>query len=98
MAESLLILAPGTSVAEVEATGQLRQRFGDRVVVIAGEPGALAGLGVLVADGETAPDPGPGFTETEAMGIHAWNARSEMAGKSRPGEGLAWDSPGFDAP
>lgn len=98
MAESLLILAPGTSVAQVEATGRLRQRFGDRVVVIDGDPGPLAGLGLVVADGQQAPEPGVGFTETEQMGILAWNARADMAGKSRPGEGLAWDSPGFDAP
>lgn len=99
MTESLLILDAGHSIADVEAVAPIRQRYGNRVLVVGtADTAALARLGRVVAAGEAAPEPGPEFDETEQMGIHAWNARPELATKQRPGEGLAWDTPGFEPP
>lgn len=98
-ADSLLILDPGRDVAEVEVLAPVRQRYGDRVVIVgAAAAAALAGLGRLVAAGEVAPEPGSAFSETERMGILAWNARADVAAKQRPGDGLSWDTPGFEPP
>lgn len=99
MAEYLLILDAGHGIAEVEGVAPIRQRYGNRVLVVdAASTAAIARLGRVVAAGEPAPEPPPDFDITEQMGIHAWNARPDLATKQRPGEGLAWDTPGFDAP
>ncbi len=98
MSESLLILAPGRTAAEAEAVAAVRQRYGERVLVVDDGGAELAGLGTLIPTGSAAPEPGDGFSETERLGILAWNARPALATKTRRGDGLAWDSDGFDPP
>lgn len=99
MSESLLILAPGRRAAEAEALATVRQRYGERVLVVEGGASErLTGLGTLVPSGSAAAEPGAEFSETERLGILAWNARREMATKSRRGEGLPWDAEGFEPP
>ena len=80
---------------------QIRQRYGDRVLVVTTDtPDRLAGLAgvTLVTAHGAAPEGGDDFTETERMGLAAWNARAAFATKVRPGDGLPWDTKGFAAP
>lgn len=101
MTEMLLILGRGRTLADIEARVQVRQRYGDRVLVVSTDvPDRLHGLdGVKIfGSGVTAPEPAGDFSETEKLGIAAWNARDAIAKKKRLGEGLAWDVKGFKAP
>jgi hypothetical protein len=52
----------------------------------------------LTATVSQAAVPATGFTETEQMGIAVWNTRGDQEKKTRRGDGLPWDAPGFDAP
>ena len=96
-----MILGGGSAPADVEARAQVRQRYGDRVLVVATDAPerlrALADVSIFRA-GTKAPEPAGDFSETEKMGIAAWNARDAMLKKQRPGEGLPWDAKGFKAP
>jgi len=99
MTESLLILAPGRSAAEAEALAVVRQRYGERVLVVeGGVPERLAALGTVVPSGSAAAEPSTDFSETERLGILAWNARLDLATKTRRGDGQPWDAEGFEPP
>lgn len=99
MPDALLILSRGRTVADVEALATVRQRYGDRVLVVSSDaPGALAGLGTLLPAGQTGAVADDGFTTTETMGIDAWNLRQGFEGKQRPGDGLPWDAVGKAPP
>jgi len=101
MQETLVILNRGRTVSEIEPLAQVLQRYGDRVLVVATDnAGALRALGEVqvVESGKQAPAQEDGLNETEQMGIAAWNARGDFAKKKRRGDGLPWDTPGFDPP
>jgi len=99
MSEQLIILSKGRTAAELESVAAVRQRFGDRVFVVAiDDAGGLHALGAVFANGSEASHAETDLTQTEQMGIDAWNARPALAKKKRPGEGLSWDAEGFEAP
>ncbi|MBC9034847.1 hypothetical protein IAG41_20850 [Sphingomonas sp. JC676] len=99
MGEMLIILAKGRTAAELEGLATVRQRYGDRVfVVAAAEPAPLGALGDVFPADSKAPESDESLSTTEQLGISAWNAREDLANKQRPGEGLDWDSEGFEAP
>jgi hypothetical protein len=99
--ESLVILGADVAAATVEALVRVHQRFGERVLVIHADDAArlhaLRGVEVVASGSQTAV-PATGFTETEQMGIAVWNTRGDIEKKTRRGDGLPWDAPGFDAP
>ena len=73
----------------------------DRVLVVSTDNvGGLRALGdvYVVEAGKRAPAQQEGLSETEQMGVEAWNARDDIANKKRRGDGLSWDTPGFDPP
>lgn len=101
MLETLIILPREYSVAAAEALASVRQRFGDRVLIVSSDDEhrfrAIPGVS-LIASGDQVMDLPPGLSETEELGIATWNIRREVANKSRPGDGLRWDATGFEAP
>lgn len=101
MQETLVILNKGRTIADVESLAKVLQRYGDRVLVVstnnAGALRALSDVHVVEA-GKRAPAQQEGLSETEQMGVEAWNARDDIANKKRRGDGLSWDTPGFDPP
>jgi CO dehydrogenase nickel-insertion accessory protein CooC1 len=99
--ESLVILGKGVAAATVEALVRVHQRFGERVLFIHADDESrlqsLHGIEVVPSGSQTAV-PSTGFTETEKMGLAVWNARGDMEQKVRRSDGLAWDTPDFEAP
>jgi hypothetical protein len=79
----------------------LVQHLPPRIGVVEVDDDAVAGLrraaGVLgIGDPDLPDDVRAGLTETERLFADAWAAGREP--KTRPGEGLAWDAPGFQPP
>ncbi len=101
MTDALLILANADDLAMVEQRTDVRQRYGPRVLVVASEAAAhfegVAGVSVFPPGSGNAVPP-PDASETERIGVDAWNTRVESGDKVRPGDTLSWDAPGFDAP
>jgi hypothetical protein len=101
MRETLIILPTDDAVHAAEVLALVRQRFGNRVLVVAeADAPRVATIhgSVIVAPGEVVADVPTGLTETEQFGIAAWNARGEIEKKVRPGDGHSWDATGFEAP
>jgi hypothetical protein len=101
MGEMLVILNSADSIAAVEAVATVKQRFGDRVFIVETDRSdrllSVAGVN-LTAAGSEARAGSHGLSQTEKMGIDGWNVRQMMDDKARPGDGLNWDTPGFEAP
>lgn len=101
MDDALVILSDVDRLPAIETAARVRQRYGERVLVVAAETAprllGLAGATVFLP-GTAGAEPPPHASEIERMGVEAWNARVASAGKSRPGDGLSWDAPGFEAP
>ena len=101
MTEQVLVFLPGGGEAaplrtRVEQTAI--QSAGGRLFIVA--PAVLAAESDLRAIrseadlGALADD----LTEAEQLFARAFLARSEGPEEERPGEGLPWDSPGYEAP
>jgi hypothetical protein len=92
------------SLKQLSAKHNVQHVISPRVIVIEGAQNELAGLravpGVLAATaGELPPAVLEGLDESEALFVAAWSSRTkEGTSKQRPGEGLAWDAPGFVPP
>jgi hypothetical protein len=50
---------------------------------------------VLTTTTNATPD---SLSEAELLFVNGWRARHQSGGKSRTGDGLAWDAPGFQPP
>lgn len=92
------------AIKQLSANYNVQQVASPRVVVVEGAQNELAGLravpGVLAATaGELPPAVLEGLDESEALFVAAWLSRTKGGtSKQRPGEGLAWDAPGFVPP
>ena len=94
----LLILDPSVPAVRgrIEEEYRVLSAFSPRVLTIAGNvppsvPGVLCATAAAVEPGLLA-----GLTESERLGIAAWQMRK--APKARLGDGLSWDAPGFLPP
>lgn len=67
------------------------------LTAMAGETGVLSATARLADRGEPALG-ALSLTRTEDLFVKAWIQRQSSAEKSRPGDGLDWDSNGFSAP
>ena len=84
---------------------QVTQVASPRLAVVEAPPGtgpealrAIGGVAAVFAAGESPEDPGT-LTDAEKLFAGAWSMRTgDVAGSERPGEGLAWDAPGFTPP
>jgi hypothetical protein len=63
----------------------------------ANEVAAVPGV-AAVSEGAVAPEFLAGLDEAEALFVGAWASRLGGPGPPRPGEGLDWDSGGFEPP
>lgn len=101
MEEALVVVADAVAAAAVAAVAPIRQRYGERVLIVAADAAErirrVAGASLFLS-GAAAALPPPDASETEQIGVDAWNARVASQGKQRPGDGLPWDTPGFEAP
>lgn len=101
MEDALVILDHPGLLADVEATGGVRQRYGDRVLIVSGDAaarlGRVGGARVIAAGAPVADPPGD-LSDIERIGVDAWNARVATPEKARRGEGLPWDAKGFEPP
>jgi hypothetical protein len=57
--------------------------------------GRRPGIRILSDPEQALPD---SLGETEQLFAHAWQQRLRSIHKQRPGDGLAWDAPGFTPP
>jgi hypothetical protein len=100
--EHLIILESSLAnqaLGQLEAVATVTQVLPPRLVLIRADSGVrerLIGIaGVMGVYNVTPPGLPSDLTRMERVFISAWEARQR---KSRPGEGLPWDSPGFVAP
>jgi hypothetical protein len=76
-----------------------------RLAVVEGPPGtgpealrAIDGVAAVASSGDSLPA-ASGLTPDETLFADAWAMRTGAgAGGERPGDGLAWDAPGFTQP
>lgn len=101
--ELLLILnssLANQALRQLESVVIIAQILRPRLVLIRDAPGVqerLSGIsGVEGVYDVIPPDLPANLTFAERVFISAWEARQHP--KSRPGEGLPWDAPGFVAP
>ena len=101
--EYLIILESSLAnraLGQLAAVATVTQVQPPRLVLIRADPGVrerLVGIaGVMGVYNVTPPGLPSDLTPTERLFISAWAARQQR--KSRPGEGLPWDAPGFVAP
>lgn len=101
--ELLLILEStlaNQALRQLEPAGIITQALRPRLVLIQDVPGVqerLTGIAGVAGVYRSVPSDLPAnLTFAERVFISAWEARQRP--KSRPGEGLSWDSPGFVAP
>lgn len=100
MEQEALVVMEDTTVArtgvdDLRRAGQVTQVLPPRLaLVVPGpvDPAAAAGLSVHTDDRPDLVD----ATEAERLFVEAWWSR--RADKRRPGDGLPWDAPGFQAP
>jgi hypothetical protein len=93
-------LAAGRS--HVQGSTQILQEGSPRILT-AVRPADLdalrAGPGIRAVIERTVPaDLLPTLDEGEALFVSAWEQQPGMRNKARPGEGLPWDTPGYDPP
>jgi hypothetical protein len=91
----------GTRAAIARET-EILQSISQRVFVVRGTPevlGRLSNMENVAASSASALAPAEmrGLSAAERQWAEAWNLRRAKK-KSRPGEGLAWDAPGFSPP
>jgi hypothetical protein len=100
--EDLVVLESASAkeaLAELGGVADVTQVLAPRLVLIRAYPKVLKQVarikGVVGVYHDTSPDL-PDLEPNERVFISAWEARRRP--KTRPGDQLSWDSPGFNAP
>jgi hypothetical protein len=101
--ELLVMIDPGLgdqALHRLRAVASVTQVLPPRLALVGADPEAtdrVTGVvGVLGVYDDTLPDRPPDLTPAEDVFISAWEARRHP--KTRRGEGLPWDAPGFLPP
>jgi hypothetical protein len=100
--EVLVELQPGATIEDaVPAEAAVLQRFPPRLAIVAADAAGIDALRAsafvnAVFDGEVPPEALDRLDQMGRVFATGWNERSRP--KRRRGEGLPWDTPGFDAP
>ncbi len=98
----LIALSPGSDAASLAPHGRITATLPPRLLLFAPNPGTTAETlrtipAVAVVATSAPPGLTPPATPTEQMFMDGWAMR--LTPKSpTPGEGLPWDSPGYDPP
>jgi hypothetical protein len=103
-AEVLIVLAEGETGRPREALERLcpvLHAVSSRLLIVREPPGGLRALaemaGILAATkGDLPPEVLDRLDATEKLWVAAWRSRDKP--KTRPGDGLSWDAPGFRRP
>jgi hypothetical protein len=94
--EFLVILSDPAVRKTIEQRARITQTISDRVFVASGEqPSGGPALRVLTG-GEEAADLPADLSSSEALFVNGWLLGRKA--KTRKGENLAWDTPGFQPP
>jgi hypothetical protein len=100
--EVLVELQPGAAVEDVVPPGmQVLQRLPPLLAIVAADAEGVRALeanpsvAAVFAD-DVPPEALAGFDQATRAFAAGWNERRRP--KERPGEGLSWDAPGFEAP
>jgi hypothetical protein len=101
--EVLVLLEPrlaDEALAQLRAVAVVTQVLPPRLALVRADPetmGRAAQIaGVRDVYDDTPPELPPDLTPAERLFVSAWEARRQP--KTRPGEGLPWDAPGFQPP
>jgi hypothetical protein len=88
----------GDTISALRRTVPVTQSLPPRLALVAIPDGwaPAAVPGATWYEDDVPPTVLDSLTDTERMFVAAWQAR--RAGKRRPGDGLPWDSPGFQPP
>ncbi len=100
MADVLVIAADGEAAVRLSAQVDGAQTMG-RVVVAPDEPRQVAGadrLRIFTADDRPGAEDVAHLSPAELLFVDAWRARLDEGAKVRPGDGLSWDTTGFQPP
>ncbi len=101
--ESLVVLdteQAERALSDLRGIAQVTQLLPPRLALVRSGGAALAALpGVVSVHDSAAAELPADLTENERMFVAAWQARSAADGpKTRSGDGLPWDAPGFEPP
>jgi hypothetical protein len=101
--EFLVILEPrlaDKTLAQLRAIANVTQVLAPRLALVRADPETMARAaqigGVLDVSDDTLPELPQDLSPSERLFVSAWEARRQP--KTRPGEGLSWDAPGFLPP
>jgi hypothetical protein len=99
----ILSLSVGASVAPPALPMHVVQSVSPRVLLVRVTPEIADQLRTdpnveFLTAGAVPPEIVATLTPTESLFVNAWNMRIAKSEKSRPGEGLSWDAPGFEPP
>jgi hypothetical protein len=101
--EFLVVLEPrlaDRALAHLRAIGNITQVLAPRLALVQAAPDTITRAaqieGVLSVIDGTLPELPQDFTPSERLFVSAWEARQQP--KTRLGEGLSWDAPGFLPP
>lgn len=88
---------PARAEAARARCGRVVQAASPRLLLCDGDPSGLAGTGAtrLATPADVA---AAGLDAGERLFAEAWLGRGTPDGKDRPGDGLNWDTPPFEAP
>ena len=88
------------ALAEIQAVASVTQMLRPRLVLVRADPDVQEGIlripGVIGLFEAASADVPSELSPVERVFVDAWATRS--APKTRPGEGLDWDAPGFEPP
>ena len=85
------------TLRELRRVALVTQIFPPRLAVVTGDvPTGVPG--VISAHDPAAADLPDDLTDDEQLFVAAWRERAGKQAEHRRGEGLAWDSPGFEPP
>ena len=85
------------ALRELRRVARVTQVFPPRLAVVTGDvPTGVAG--VISTYHRAAAELPPDLTDDELLFVAAWRERAGKETERRRGEGLAWDSPGFEPP
>jgi hypothetical protein len=101
--ELLVLLDPrrgGEALSQLQSVVSVTQMLPPRLALVRADPGATHRVtdieGVLGVYDDAPPENPPDLTPEERVFVSAWEARRQP--KTRRGEGLSWDAPGFQPP
>lgn len=88
------------ALAQLRAVANVTQVLPPRLAIVQADRETTARAarieGVLGVYDDAVPEVPPDLTPSERVFVSAWEARRQP--KTRPGEGLSWDAPGFLPP